>query len=82
MEKLRTSVDHDGQAFIDEPVYRTVSRPLPAAEAIAGAFGVPGPSKIETVTHHERIRLRWMKPVRKNGEFVRNPDGTIKLEPR
>jgi hypothetical protein len=69
MKTLKTSIDHDGQPFYDEPVYREVSRANPLALALSRAL--PGCRKVQEViqelSHHERVWLRWMRPDGKGG---------------
>lgn len=67
MSKLRTTIEHEGQRYVDDPVYLEVSRADPLALAVNDAFAaVPGAPKvrghIEEFSHHGRVRLRWIKP--------------------
>lgn len=72
---LRPFVTTDGQAYVDEPVYVA---PKPEAVSVialsvAEAFN-PRPGALShkqtlqpILVHHERVRLRWMKPNGKGG---------------
>jgi hypothetical protein len=85
---IKEIVEREGQRFVDSPIYARPKDRTILANEIMSLFGtgLPKPIKIG----HERVMLRWMKPVHNPrwkrllgaGEFARNPDGTIKLEPR
>lgn len=74
--KIRTTVQHDGQRYVDEPIYRDL-RPreelrTDIAASVAAAFGHPQAKAIREVVGHERVRLRWMKPDGKGGLVPKN----------
>jgi hypothetical protein len=68
---LKTEIA-EGQAYFDAPVYVEVSRAKPIALAI-NAMRSPDDTSpvilpyIETLSHYERTRLRWMKPDGRGG---------------
>jgi len=70
-KKIRLGIYHEGQRYVDEEVYRIVSRMTETASCVRACYGSSLPEKIETLGHYERTRLKWMKP---------GPDG--KLIPR
>ena len=60
---LRVGIKHVGQRYVDEPKYLTVEpKGKPLQNAVARVFGSPPKQPIRILTHHERVRLRWMKP--------------------
>lgn len=72
-DHLRTEIAREGQRFVDRPVYEDVSRPRPAAAAVAQALRAAPPRRIVHVAGYERTELRWMKPDGKGG-FVPKDD--------
>lgn len=58
--KLQTTIDRDGQSYVDDPVYAFPKMPTPVESAVAAAFEREMPRPI--TVGHERVRLRWMKP--------------------
>lgn len=61
---MKTVITKEGQPFVYEPVYvhPNLSK---VGRVIGAAFESKLPEPI--VTHHERIRLRWVKPDGKGG---------------
>lgn len=68
---LKTKITHDGQRYVDEPIYETLHprRELttPLAQSVAEAFGHQAPAAIHALLGHERVRLRWMTSDGKGG---------------
>lgn len=57
----------DGQRYVDDPVFKTISKPKPELEtplalAVASMFNNKPPQEIRDFVGYERTRLRWMKP--------------------
>lgn len=71
--QLITAITREGQPFYDEPVYVEISKAKPLALAIAQAC--PGGQRIkptiEQLSHHERVRLHWMRPDTDGGLVMR-----------
>lgn len=65
MKPLKTEITAKGQPYFDEPVYVEVSKANPLAHAIAHIVGRQIPGVIRDLSHHERTRLRWVKPNRR-----------------
>lgn len=76
------TIQREGQEFVDDPI-RVFPKIDPMQVAVAFAFNPAYRPPMPVTVRHERAKLRWMKPVRdEKGEFVRNPDGTVKLVPK
>lgn len=72
---VRTSVDYEGQPYVDEPIitYPNSQFTSPIAESVSAAFngGVPDiPLPIQT--GWQMVRLKWMKPDGKGGLIPRD----------
>ena len=67
MTNIKTAIAHEGQSYVDEPIY-TETKPVPLAYELASAFGRPMDPLIRNLDGHNRVRLRWMKP---------GPDGKL-----
>lgn len=66
MTNLKTDIAY-GQPYVDEPVFVEVSKARPLAFEIhylpwTVPSGHPLKHRIETLSHYERVRLRWMVP--------------------
>jgi len=59
---MKPHITRAGQPYFDEPVYVEVSKANPLAHAIAHIAGRQIPGVIRDLSHHERTRLRWVKP--------------------
>ena len=59
---MKPHITREGQRYFDEPVYVEVSKANPLAHAIAHIAGRQIPGVIRDLSHHERTRLRWVKP--------------------
>lgn len=72
MSERKNLVGTEGQRYVDEPVYVEVSRAKTLALAINECLprhrGVPTVQpRIETISHFERVQLRWLTPDGKGG---------------
>lgn len=63
--KPRRTIDHDGQAYYDEPIMAHPLRRSIIEDSVARAFKSPMARPLEIGL--ERVRLRWMKPDGKGG---------------
>jgi hypothetical protein len=66
---IRETIEHNGQAYLDEPVY-VKPKPeyvSPIAVAIAEMFDRKPPEPIKVA--HNRVKLRWLTPD-KNGKLI------------
>lgn len=82
--KLKTTVTHDKQEYIDKPIYRVISKATPMASHVASICKTPFhvgmtempkggttafvPSAISVLERHQRVKLLWMVP---------GPDGCL-----
>ncbi|RBH39232.1 hypothetical protein C3F00_042580, partial [Pseudomonas sp. MWU13-2860] len=58
---LQTTITRRGQMYVDEPVFRVVSRPAPITVAVMGAFGNEAPRPIDELERYNRVPLRWLQ---------------------
>lgn len=59
--ELKTTIAHEGQPYVDEPVYANPKQRSKSDLSVATAFGNDDhPRRIEI--GRERVLLRWMKP--------------------
>jgi hypothetical protein len=66
---LLTTIERDGQEFLDEPVYVHPKKLSLIEASIAKAFNIAMSAPI--AVRHERVKLRWMKPDGKGGLCAR-----------
>lgn len=82
--KLKTTITHDQQEYIDKPIYRVIARATPMASHVASISKLPFrvgmtevpkggttafvPSAICELERHQRVKLLWMVP---------GPDGQL-----
>lgn len=67
---LKTTVERQGQKYVDEPVYKTVSKANRLALAVNAAVRAMAPQQpaprihpiIVSITGYDRYRLRWVNP--------------------
>lgn len=71
---LKTTIEKDGQRYLDEPVYvrvKTSAIPDALQASVSAAFNGGQPSadlfKKPVLVRHERVLLRWMTPDGKGG---------------
>lgn len=61
MKPLLTTIEREGQPYVDDPVFSEVSEAKPLSIEIGALFGRRIES-IEELSHYNHIRLRWVKP--------------------
>ena len=68
---LRTAITHEGQPYVDEPVYVSPKPVSQLAFSVSAAFNDGQPSadlnKKRLLVGYQMTRLKWMKPDGKGG---------------
>jgi len=59
MIALKTTVEKDGQPFVDKPIYARPKQESAIESGVREAFKRRGP--IPILIAHERVLLQWMK---------------------
>lgn len=70
MSEIKTVIEHDGQPYVDDPIYAH-PKPVSAMEGSIGAAFNNLRKQKAIVTGYERVKLRWLKPDGKGGLIPR-----------
>jgi hypothetical protein len=72
MKPLLTSIEREGQPYVDEPVMVEVSKVVPLSLEVARICGRKIRPVIDTLSHYNHVRLHWMRPDGRGGLVPRN----------
>lgn len=69
MRPIKTVIEHDGQPYVDEPIYDHLA-PKKMALEVSLALKIGNiPKTIHVLKGYQHVKLRWMKPDGK-GELI------------